>query len=257
MILNHEEIKSRKIIDEPIEDEFGNGSYNLTVEKVIDMNNKINDSCTLKPQGMIYVVFKEKLKVPENVIGFAHVKTTLTKLGIMATNIGIIDPNYNGYISTLLINFGKCEHFISKGDAALRVTFANMNTPNLKKGIKQNNLEHASYLKVIQKNISNLDDKFLNLSSVKKEVATDIFKVLLGLAIFFTAGNFALSAYFNHKSSSEKELDSSIKKYELGVLTLTESNKLLEEQLKNYESKLNVLEDSLNAQSALIRKLKK
>lgn len=257
MILNHEEIKSKQIIDIPIENEFGNGSYNLTVEKVIDMNNKVNDSFTLKPQGMVYVVFKEKLKVPEDVIGFAHVKTTLTKLGIMATNIGIIDPNYNGYISTLLINFGKCEHFISKGDAALRVTFANINKPSILKSHKQNNLDEAAYLKVTQKNISNLDDKFLNLSSVKTEVKNYIIKVLLGLAIFFTAGNFALSAYFNHKNSSEKELDSAIKKYELGVSTLTESNKLLQEQLKNNEFKLRKLEDSLNSQAAQIKKLSK
>jgi deoxycytidine triphosphate deaminase len=111
MVLNHEEIKQKGIIDSPVEKEFGDGSYNLTVEKVVDMNNVVGDSFTLKPQGMAYVVFKEKLNVPPDVIGFTHVKTTLTKLRIMATNIGIIDPNYNGYISTLLINFGKTGAF--------------------------------------------------------------------------------------------------------------------------------------------------
>ncbi len=40
-------------------------------------------------------------------IGFAHVKTSLTKRGILATHTGIIDPMYDGYMSTLLINYGK------------------------------------------------------------------------------------------------------------------------------------------------------
>lgn len=255
MVLNHLEIKERGIIDYPIEAEFGDGSYNLTVEKVIDMNNKVNDSFTLKPQGMVYVVFKEKLKVPADVIGFAHVKTTLTKLGIMATNIGIIDPNYNGYMSTLLINFGKSDHFISKGDAALRITFTKMNEPKDKKTLKQNNVDDANYYKVVQKNISNLDEKFLNLTSVKTEVTNHIFKILIGLAIIFTAGNFALSAYFNHKSSSEKDVETSIKNYEQGVSTIIESNKLLQEQLKNYDLKLKVIQDSLTSQAGEIKKL--
>lgn len=257
MILNYEEIISRQIIVEPNNDEFGDGSYNLTVEKVIDMYNEVHESFTLKPQGMIYVVFKEKLNVPNDVIGFAHVKTTLTKLGIMATNIGIIDPNYTGYISTLLINFGKCEHYISKGDAALRVTFADVKTPSITKKVKNNSLTQGAYLRMVQKNISFLDDKFLNLTSVKWEVTNHIFKILLGLAIFFTAGNFMLSAYFNHKGSAEKELDSAIKKYELGISTLSENNKLIQEQLKSDEIQLKAMKDSLFSQAAQIKKLTK
>lgn len=257
MVLNHEEIKARGIIDSPEESEFGDGSYNLTVDKVVDMNNKVNDSFTLKPQGMVYVVFKEKLTVPSDVIGFAHVKTTLTKLGVMATNIGIIDPNYNGYMATLLINFGKNDQYISKGDTALRITFSRINAPIVKKQLNQNNLDKNSYLKVIQKNISNLDEKFLNLGSVKREVTFSVFKFLLGLAIFFTAGNFALSAYFNHKNSAEKNLEKSIKKYEMSVSSLTESNILLQYQIKNYDSKLKAIQDSLKGQAIAIKKLKK
>jgi deoxycytidine triphosphate deaminase len=257
MILNHEQIKLRNIIESPIESEFGNGSYNLTGEKIIDMKNNVNNSFTLKPQGMVYVVFKEKIKVPSNVIGFAHVKTTLTKLGIMATNIGIIDPNYNGYLSTLLINFGKSDLYICKGDPTLRVTFANIEEPEIKKELKQNTVDSINYLKNVQKNISNLDEKFLNLTSVKKEVTSHIFKVLIGLAIFFTAGNFALSAYFSHKSSSEKLLDMSITKNELIVEKLIESNNLLKMQLDNYNSKLIALQDSLKVQARAIKELKK
>lgn len=257
MVLNHEELKKRGIIGSPIESEFGDGSYNLTVEKVIDMNNEVNDTFTLKPQGMVYVVFKEKLEVPSDVIGFAHVKTTLTKLGVMATNIGIIDPNYNGYMATLLINFGKSDHFISKGDAALRVTFANIIPPKVKKELKQNNINNNGYIKDIQKNISKLDEKFLNLSSVKKEVTSYFLNILLRLAIFFSAGSFALSVYFNNKSSAEKDLETSIKRYELSVSTLTESNNLLQSQLKNYDLKLQAFQDSLNVQAIAIKKLKK
>lgn len=256
MILNHEEIRARQIIISPVESEFGDGSYNLTVEKVIDMNNNINNSFTLKPQGMVYVVFKERLQVPSDVIGFAHVKTTLTKLGIMATNIGIIDPNYNGYISTLLINFGKSEHRISQGDAALRVTFAMIDEPKLKKPLNQNNKQLFEYYESIQKNITHLDEKFLNLNSVQSDVEKSVFISIRNYVGLFTVGSFLIASIFQLKSCSDRNDDNVIKNYESAVSTVQENNKLLQEKLDRYEMKLESLKDSLSEQSKEIKKIK-
>lgn len=55
MILNHEEIKSRNLIELAKDAEFSNASYNLTVNYIIDMNGKNidDDNYKLKPQGMV------------------------------------------------------------------------------------------------------------------------------------------------------------------------------------------------------------
>lgn len=245
MILNYEEIKSKNIIEEFTEKEFTDGSYNLTISHIIDMSNNVTDSFTLKPQGMAYVIFKEKMNVPENIIGFAHVKTSLTKRGIMATNIGIIDPSYKGYISTLLINFGKSDCLLSNGDSALRITFANIKTPTEKKVLLNNNQDFESYKKKTRRNISKLDEKFLNLTSVKNDVTSTVSQRLLAVAIVFTAGSFLLSAYFNHKSSSEKDLEKTIKNFQTEVSTINQNNKLLKEQLNIYQLNLKSLRDSI------------
>jgi len=234
MIQNHEQLKA--IIIGFDTSQFTNASYNLTIGQIIDMDSKIVNDFTLKPQGMVYVVMKEQLKVPMDVIGFAHVKTSLTKRGIMATNIGIIDCGYEGYISTLLINFGKNDCFLSEGDPALRITFAEINKPKENIPIK-NEGDHTAYTKNVRRDITNLDDKFLNLNSVKTDVTNRVFKVMIGLAIVFAAGNFFLSAYFNHKSTADKDVDLIIKRFENQVLKIESENKLLKMQFDAYKKR--------------------
>ena len=256
MFLNHEEIKALGIVEDVVKNESGDGSYNLTIELFIDMDNKISDSFKLKPQGMVYVVFKEKIKVPSNIIGFAHVKTSLTKLGIMATNIGIIDPCYEGYISTLLINFGKTELFINKGEAALRCTFSEIKglSPSLEN--QKLVVTKDDYISKLQKNITHLDEKFLNLGGVKIEIIKEIWTNVREYAIVIAVIGLITSFMFNIFGFTDKKTEAAIKVYEQAVSTLNENNKFLQEQLKTYELKLKNVQDSLNAQQRLIKKLK-
>lgn len=261
MFLNHEEIIALKIIENSTKNESGDGSYNLTIDQFIDMDNKLSDSFKLKPQGMVYVVFKEKMKVPSNIIGFAHVKTSLTKLGIMATNIGIIDPNYEGYISTLLINFGKNELYIHKGEAALRCTFSKISGLSPTGENQKQAVTKDDYIARLQKNITHLDEKFLNLSSVKAEIENNIEefirKKIARYAILIAFIGLCASLYFNLFSFTNKKTEDAIKVYEQTVLTLNENNKSFQEQLKTCEIKLKNIQDSLSKESALINQLKK
>jgi len=245
MFLNHEQIKQQGIIEDYSVNEFQDASYNLTIGHIIDMTGKIKigiesnitDSFTLKPQGMVYVVFKEKIKVPSGIIGFAHVKTTLTKRGILATNVGIIDSKYEGYISTLLINFGHSKCCLSKGDVGLRVTFCTIDTPTEILSKKKGE-ELDEYIKHTQKDITFLDEKFLNLSSVKKDVVASVFK-RLGLFVGVVAIlGFMLTTWFQFKDNGQKEIDKAIKNYEKELNNVKEDNKNLDTKLKALELKL-------------------
>ena len=59
--------------------------------------------------------------MPGTVSGFATLRTTFTKLGILALNVGIIDPFFKGPISTALINFSDRPREIRVGDKFFRV----------------------------------------------------------------------------------------------------------------------------------------
>lgn len=249
MILNHEEIKFLNLIEDLNINEFSNGSYNLTVGKIIDMNNNLHTKFVLKPQGMVYVIFKEKVNIPSDIIGFAHVKTSLTKRGIMATNIGIIDPNYIGYISTLLINFGKTDYLVNQNESALKVTFSKLNKPKVNIAINNNNKSDTNYIIETQKNILNLDDKFLNLNSVEKvvedKVITNVFSKIRNTVGVFTVGSFLVATIFQLKACNDKKTELYISNYETQLKVVTENNKLLLQKFDKVEYNFKTFRDSL------------
>lgn len=72
---------------------------------------------------MAWILSKEKFKMPKNVTGLATLRTTFTKQGILALNVGIIDPFFEGPISTALINFSDRPRRIDVDDKFFRVVF--------------------------------------------------------------------------------------------------------------------------------------
>ncbi len=250
MILNHEEIIKLGLIEGYNIDEFTNGSYNLTIGKIIDMKKNESSSFLLEPQGMVYVIFKERLIIPSNIIGFAHVKTSLTKKGIMATNIGIVDPNYNGFMSTLLINFSKTDCLINQNESALKVTFSSFNNPDKNIELLNNNKSISDYLIGTEKNILHLDDKFLNLNSIEekvnKNVASTIFSRIKDFGWFFGGLSLMIALTFQLKTCTDKKTDTYISNYEAQLKTVTETNNLLLQKLEKVEYKLETFKDSLH-----------
>ena len=260
MVLNNEEIKQLGIIESPNDSSFRSGSYNLTIGRILDMNGISSSSFTLKPQGMVYVVFKEKVNLPDNIIGFAHVKTSLTKSGIMATNIGIIDPSYSGFISTLLINFGKSEHAILKNDTALRVTFSRMKDSVEKIKLSNNNQLCTEYMQDIRRHIPHLDEKFLNLNSiqntVEKNVRSDVIGSLAKYVGLFTVGGFLIGSIFQIKGCHERSTDYALQNYEAKVMKMEELNKQLEYNLGLYNEKVDDLQNKIYEQQQEIEGLR-
>jgi hypothetical protein len=56
-------------------------------------------------------------------MAYVHVKTALCNEGVLALNIGIVDPRWSGPLQSALLNFGKVTHRIHKGDVFGRITF--------------------------------------------------------------------------------------------------------------------------------------
>jgi hypothetical protein len=98
---------------------------------------------------MVQVVSSEVLHLSDRVTGHVTYKTTMTRHGIWALTVGIVDPGWQGPIATTLLNFSRVDHAIAEGDAFLRVSFFEHEAVPAEKLRKAPPLE--AYLRDIQK----------------------------------------------------------------------------------------------------------
>jgi deoxycytidine triphosphate deaminase len=128
MLLNGDEIKKRHLIQNDSADSSRAASYDLRVGKIMTGSGEEVTTFVLEPQGMVLVISKERLKLPKTIAGYATVKTALCHDGVLATNIGILDPGYEGLASSYLINFGKTDFALAVEQPFLRLAFHEFTT---------------------------------------------------------------------------------------------------------------------------------
>lgn len=99
-------------------------SFDLTIGSIFDHEGKkLEGPFTIKPGHMVQVVSSEVFNLSDSFTGHVTYKTTLTKKGIWALTVGIVDPGWDGPITTTLLNFSRVDHAIANGDPFLRVSF--------------------------------------------------------------------------------------------------------------------------------------
>jgi deoxycytidine triphosphate deaminase len=107
-------------------------TYDLTIGEIVPIGKKAvrarrkdggPKTYYIEPREMVWVLSKEEFRMPAHVTGMATLKTSSTKLGLLALNVGIIDPLFTGPISTALINFSDKARRIDVGERFFRVAF--------------------------------------------------------------------------------------------------------------------------------------
>lgn len=99
-------------------------SFDLTIGQIYGQDgNPVNGPFVLKPGHMVQVVSEELFNLPAEITGHVTYKTGLTRKGIWALTVGIVDPGWNGPIGTTLLNFSRVDYTIHAGDPFLRVSF--------------------------------------------------------------------------------------------------------------------------------------
>jgi dUTPase len=176
MLLNKNEILSLGLLEDFNEDHFNVVSYDMTAKDIVTLDNKVLTNYLLPPQGMVVVVTKESFKLKDkNIVGFTTVKNALSRKGIMAVNIGLVDPGYDGPISSILINFGKSSFEIKSDDTFLRMTFHKYNPLNSdieNEGIVNVTVPYPEYLDNRRNESNNyLDTTFLYLKDIQNKAS--------------------------------------------------------------------------------------
>ena len=181
MPLSAAEIESSDLIQNRLDEHFGAASYDLSIGTILTAPEsgatagtsasqvvEITEAFSLAPQGMVRVISQEVVKLPQDILGYALVKNRLSNRGVLAINIGLIDPCYEGPLSSTLINFGSMPFVLEPGTAFLRLTFHRVQPNDRAEPLK---LTHKSYLARTKKEVlATASQKFLNLNQLADDV---------------------------------------------------------------------------------------
>jgi deoxycytidine triphosphate deaminase len=182
-MLTGDQIAALGIIRNADDSNFRASSYDLRAGKIIAPGGKVLNQHLVPPQGIVEIVSKETVKMPRHVCGFAAVKTSLSTKGLLALNIGLIDPLYEGPIASFLLNFSKTDIFIEEGDVFLRTHYVEIEDP--KQRAKDNIQSEEDYVRERKKGIAaQFGDTFLNIDAI---VRGHVVKYGLG-ALAFVGG---------------------------------------------------------------------
>lgn len=97
-------------------------SLDLKVGCIVKDGKVFNqDAVSIGPQEMVVIILEGEIMVPWDCFGIAYPKTSLCQKGLHILNTGIIDPGYEGSLSTVAINFKNSPVEIRKNDVFLRL----------------------------------------------------------------------------------------------------------------------------------------
>ncbi len=171
MILVSEEIKELSLVEGADQASWRPSTYDATVGEIIEQGKRKNeDTFVLPPRGVVWVVSKEKFKIPHSATGLATLKTSWTHRGILALNVGIIDPGWHGPLSAALVNLSNVDFEIAKGIPFLRIAFMTHKNVTTDDNVK----EIDEYLLSVRDYSSRMANTFLDISSIAKEVRIEL-----------------------------------------------------------------------------------
>lgn len=243
MILNYEQIKSKKLIQNFIDKNFDNASYDLRIDKIVTVSGSVKKKLNVEPNSIAVAISKETIKLPKNIIGHAFVKTRLSQNGIMANNIGVIDPGYDGPLSSVLVNFGKNAYGLNENDVFLRLTFSKFDEPNQNIDIEYGPFGKNEY-EVNRRTsaIEYLGNAFIDIEDIiKNKVTSSITKMVASFGLWAVAIGllFAGASYL----INIKDDDSiKIKNLEEQIYLFNSNQNILLKNHRQYKNRI----DSLN-----------
>jgi deoxycytidine triphosphate deaminase len=201
MLLSDDEIKATVLIRNAADAQYRGTSYDVRVGRIYppfgeerppkgQMPGPV-DEYLIPPRGVVEVVSLESFRLPDDVTGYATVKTGLCNDGILAINIGLVDPGYDNHVSSKLINFSKADFLLQKGDTFLRLSFHKHGKPSR---LPAPNRPTEDYMRERRAKVLLLAETFLDLPSLTQTVSKKaLSEWRSGLLKFVALGAFILT----------------------------------------------------------------
>jgi deoxycytidine triphosphate deaminase len=188
MIVGHD-ILLKKLIKGGLEANLKHSTFDLTIGEIIPIGKEGIQarrkpegisSYIIEPREMVWILSAEEFSMPNDVTGIATLRTSFTQQGMLALNVGIIDPFFEGPISTALLNFSDVPREIKVGTAFFRVIFVeHADVSGFHK--KNESRRRADYIKSLEKqSLQRLfPQNFLNIPKLDDEFYSTIFGKLV------------------------------------------------------------------------------
>ncbi|RKT24454.1 dUTPase-like protein [Paraburkholderia sp. RAU2J] len=172
MLLDKNGIKQEGIVSSSSPKSERETTYDATVGEII-LKGVIQpgQSFILQPRGVVWVISKEEFTLPLDVTGLATLRTTWTHDGVLALNVGVIDPGWKGPVATALVNLSVTPFLVKKGDPFFRILFHKHNAATT---APRNPATRAEYVNGICEKSLKFSETFLNMKSLVDEVADKV-----------------------------------------------------------------------------------
>ncbi|MEE4208070.1 MAG: hypothetical protein V2I43_02235 [Parvularcula sp.] len=188
-MLTGEQIKALQIVERGSAENYRATGYDFSAGIIIKPGGERVNSYTIPPQGIVEIISRERVNIPSNITGVATVKTGLSTQGLLALNIGIIDPCYKGPVSTFLVNFSKLDFRVYCGQVFLRSYYTKLDKETaLARPEFQNNEEYIREKEA--RMVARFGETFLNVEDIVdniiKENRLRLFSYIGSAAILIT-----------------------------------------------------------------------
>lgn len=77
---------------------------------------------TVNPKSMILLSTLEFIRLPTNLLGVLHLRSSFAREGLIAS-LALVDPGFRGQLTVMLYNTGDDSVSIKKGEPFLQITF--------------------------------------------------------------------------------------------------------------------------------------
>lgn len=160
-------------------------SFDLTIGSIFNPKGEnIEGIYELEPGHMVQVVSAEVFSLPETVTGHVTYKTGLTKLGIWALTIGIVDPGWNGPVTTTLFNFSKVPYVLRRGTEFLRVSLFE-HAPVSKGAIRSAPPEIVYLNEAQERAVTRFPSTFMNQGEISKRASDSVLESIQKQALIW------------------------------------------------------------------------
>jgi len=169
-------------------------SIDITIGEVLykdkDGNITSGKHTIIRPQESLVIISNEIIHVPSDCVAYVFLKNNLSQQGILALNTGIIDADYVGPISTVIINFSNVNADIPSGitknekdffrvvfhkiDSTTTASLSPLALPNV--NFSQQDYEDYKNKKI--NSLKNLPKTFLEPSFLKQKIQDELFSKL-------------------------------------------------------------------------------
>lgn len=171
----------------------------------------------IQPRQVAWVVSKEVFNIKSHAItALVTLRSTFTKQGLLALDVGMVDADFEGPIGSIVINFSKNDVPLRTGDEFFRVAFIQHPEVSAEFRLQRPKFTAMDYVKQQHSDIvRSFPETFLNTDVLSDEMATKIsekvkaslldqvllhvlknhWKMLFGGALIFV-GVVAVAVYF-------------------------------------------------------------